>query len=408
MERENQDKDIVQEEKLKGDTLSVSEAFDLVTNGNLLPTNSIDNVNLAMDNANSLGREEQLTESQAELLVEEKRANVAELSPLRIVLKRFMRSKLSMIGVGMLLFLLLFSFVGPVIYNQWSELEVDRSTGAIEYVYHEIKYVDEEGNEQSLFVLIQRPRDPNWWADPSGQHLFGTDRNGMDVFVRLMYGGRVSLLIALVVILLQTLIGIIMGGLAGFFGKWVDQLIMRIVEIFICVPSLPLLIIIGAIASDPQIDLGANVRIMILIGVMIFFGWANIARIVRGQILALRDQEYMVATEAMGFSSKRRIFKHLIPNVMPVLLVTMTLGFGTVILAEAGLSFLGFGVPQPRASWGGMLSQITDPSSGRLVEFLSKRVLLWLAPGLMILMAVLAFNFIGDGLRDAMDPRARR
>jgi len=144
---------------------------------------------------------------------------------------------------------------------------------------------------------------------------------------------------------------------------------------------------------------------MVLVAVLVFFGWANIARLVRGQILQLREQEYMIAAETMGYSSARKIFKHLVPNIMPVLLVTMTLGFGGIILTEAGLSFLGFGVPPDKASWGGMLSQITQ---GRIVEFLQNRIQLWLVPGLLILMAVLSFNFIGDGLRDAMDPKARR
>jgi len=347
----------------------------------------------------------EISESEAEMLAEKRQAHVAELSPLRIVVKRFMRSKLSMIGVGLLVFLLLFSFLGPVVYSKWGETEVDRTLGKVDTVESQIVYYDKDGNAHTIYQVTEQDRDFNYWADPGGRHPFGTDRQGRDVLTRLMYGGRISLLIALSVIVLQTIIGIILGGLAGYFGKWVDQLIMRIVEVFICVPSLPLLIIIGAITSDPSVSFSANAKIMVLIAVMIFFGWANIARIVRGQILALREQEYMIAAETMGFGSARRIFKHLVPNIMPVLLVTMTLGFGSIILSEAGLSFLGFGVPQPLASWGGMLSSIT--LYGTRV-FFANNALLWVAPGLMILMSVLAFNFIGDGLRDAMDPKSRR
>ena len=379
--------------------LDISEAISLAKNGEAVLELNHNNY----DTAN----EKELSESEAELLAEEKQNHVAELSPFRIVLKRFMRSKLSIIGVGLLIFLLLFSFVGPIIYQNWKQTEIDYTPGGIDRDIQQIIYIDDEGNEHEIYIVVEKQKDYNYWASPSKSHPFGTDRQGMDTLARLMYGGRVSLLIALSVIIIQTLIGIILGGLAGYFGKWVDMLIMRIVEIFICVPSLPLLIIIGAITSDPNLNMPANTRIIILIAVMTFFGWASIARLVRGQILALREQEYMIAAETMGFGNMRRIFKHLIPNIMPVLLVTMTLGFGQIILAEAGLSFLGFGVPQPQASWGGMLSQMMDPNV-RLADYLAKRTLLWILPGLMILLSVLSFNFIGDGLRDAMDPKARR
>ena len=238
------------------------------------------------------------------------------------------------------------------------------------------------------------------YAYPSAAHPLGTDANGMDVVTRLMYGGRVSLLIGFVVVFLELLIGVILGGIAGYFGKWLDNLLMRLVDIFNCLPSLPLYVILGAIMDAEKVD--SSYRIFILMFVMGLLGWPHIARIVRGQILSLREQEFMTATEATGLSVKRRIFRHLVPNVIPQLIVIATMGLGEVILVEATLSFLGLGVKYPLASWGSIINAVSN------IYVMTNYWFVWIPAGFLILLTVLGFNFIGDGLRDAFDPKMKR
>ena len=235
---------------------------------------------------------------------------------------------------------------------------------------------------------------------PSKSHWLGTDANGMDILTRLMYGGRISLMIGFIVVIIEAVLGVVLGGIAGYFGKWVDNLIMRIVDIFYCIPSMPLIIIIGAIMDSMKID--PQVRIYFLMLIMGILGWPSIARLVRGQILSLREQEFMTATEALGISVPRRIFKHLIPNVIPQLIVMLTMGLGSIILTESTLSFLGIGVKFPFASWGNIISAVTN------VYVMTNYWFVWIPAGICILLTVLAFNFIGDGLRDAFDPKMKR
>lgn len=322
-----------------------------------------------------------------------------EMSPLRMVGRRFFRSKLSIVGLVMIVFLILFSFLGPVIYDKWGEETVDR-TEVVVTVRNSYEYVNEEGETVVVKEVLQHTSNINSYADPSKDHLLGTDDKGMDVFVRLMYGGRISLTIGFIVVILETLIGIVLGGLAGYFGGWVDQVIMRIVDIFTCVPTLPILLIASAMIDSWQVD--ADTRIYLLMAIITIFSWSGVARLVRGQILSLREQEYITATEVMGLPTWRKIFLHLIPNVMPQLIVSMTLGLGSVILYESTLSFLGLGVQLPKAAWGTMIATSNDP------QVLSYHMNMWLPAGIMIVIAVLGFNFVGDGLRDAMDPKAKK
>jgi peptide/nickel transport system permease protein len=238
------------------------------------------------------------------------------------------------------------------------------------------------------------------YSKPSKAHWLGTDANGMDILTRLMYGGRISLLIGFIVILIETALGVIFGGIAGYFGTWVDNLIMRIVDIFYCIPSLPLIIILGSIMDQMKID--PQVRIYIMMLVLGLLGWPGVARMVRGQILSLREQEFMTATEATGISVSRRIFKHLVPNVIPQLIVISTMGLGGIILTESTLSFLGLGVKFPFASWGNIISAVST------VHVMTNYWFVWIPAGMCILFTVLAFNFIGDGLRDAFDPKMKR
>ncbi len=264
----------------------------------------------------------------------------------------------------------------------------------------EIEYRIENKNGQYTFKRFQETRVIDTYARPSKEHLVGTDANGMDLLARLMYGGRISLLIGFVVIFIEVFIGMIIGGVAGFFGGWVDNILMRVVDVVYCIPTMPLYLILGSIMDYYQAS--ATTRIYMLCVIMAVIGWVGIARIVRGQILSLREQEFMVAAEATGISTYRRIFKHLIPNVVPQLIVFASMGLGDVILAEATLSFLGLGIKYPAASWGSIINAVNDS------YVMSNYVFVWLPAGLFILLTVLAFNFIGDGLRDAFDPKMKR
>ena len=243
-------------------------------------------------------------------------------------------------------------------------------------------------------------RQYDQYSFPNMKHWLGTDMYGMDMLTRLMYGGRVSLLIGFIVIIIETVIGVIFGGISGYFGGWVDNLIMRIVDIFYCIPSMPVIIILGAAMDASRVD--PTIRMVYLMLILGFLGWAGIARLVRGQILSLREQEFMTATEACGISVKSRIFKHLIPNVVPQLIVTCTMGLGSVIIMEATLSFLGLGVKFPFASWGNIISDVNN------THVLTTYWFIWIPAGVLLLLTVLAFNLVGDGLRDAFDPKMKR
>ena len=239
------------------------------------------------------------------------------------------------------------------------------------------------------------------FAAPSDTHPFGTDGDGMDILARMMAGGRISLLVGFVVVILEIILGVIMGGIAGYFGGWVDNLVMRLVDIFYCIPSMPILIILGAMLDALRME--PYIRLMWLMAVLGFLGWAGIARLVRGQILSLREQDFMVATEATGLPVARRIFRHLIPNVMPQLIVTATMGLGSVILTESTLSFLGLGVKHPMATWGTMINSVATSAQSMITY-----TYIWIPVGLLICLTVIAFNFVGDGLRDAFDPKMKR
>ena len=238
------------------------------------------------------------------------------------------------------------------------------------------------------------------YSGPSKKHWVGTDGNGMDMLTRLMYGGRISLMIGFVVIIIEGIIGILIGGISGYFGGWVDTILMRVVDVVICIPAMPLYIIIGSVMDYYKID--PRIRIYALCAILGIVGWPGIARMVRGQILSLREQEFMVATEATGVRISRRIFRHLIPNVIPQLIVIATMGLGDVILMEATLSFLGIGVKFPYASWGNIVNAVND------VYVLTNFWFVWIPAGFLILLTVLGFNFVGDGLRDAFDPKMKR
>ncbi len=251
-------------------------------------------------------------------------------------------------------------------------------------------YVETE--MQSELVRIDEP--------PSGEHLLGLDHNGMDVLTRLMYGGRISLMVGFVVIFFETFIGVIIGGISGYFGGWVDTALMRLVDLFNAIPFYPMVIIMGSVMDAYRVS--GYARIFFLMVVLGVLGWTGIARVTRGQILSLREQDFMVATEATGIRTSRKIFRHLIPNVMPLLIVNATMGLGGVIISEATLGFLGLGVKYPLASWGSIINQATDMYVMRTCWWI------WIPAGCLIMLSVLGFNFVGDGLRDAYDPKMKR
>ena len=238
------------------------------------------------------------------------------------------------------------------------------------------------------------------YAEPSAEHPLGTDDHGMDVLTRLMYGGRISLMVGFIVMILENIIGIIIGGISGYFGGWVDTLLMRFVDLFNSIPYYPMMIIAGAIMDSFEVD--PYLRLYMMMAIMGIMGWTGVARVVRGQILSLREQDFMVATEATGIKISRRIFRHLVPNVMPLLIVQATMGLGSIILAEATLSFLGLGIKYPLASWGTIINSSSN------IYVMTNCWYLWIPAGLLIVLTVLGFNFVGDGLRDAFDPKMKR
>ncbi len=263
-------------------------------------------------------------------------------------------------------------------------------------------YLIERSQNHANWIIRQQQTSHQYdkYSYPSAKHWLGTDKYGMDMLTRLMYGGRVSLMIGFIVIIIETVLGVIMGGVAGYFGGWIDDLIMRLVDIFYCIPSMPIILILGAAMDQQRVDPGKRlIYLMLILG---FLGWAGIARLVRGQILSLREQEFMTATEACGISVSSRIFKHLIPNVIPQLIVNCTMGLGSVIITEATLSFLGLGVKFPFASWGNIINDVNNTHTLTTYWFI------WIPAGVLLLLTVLSFNLVGDGLRDAFDPKMKR
>lgn len=224
------------------------------------------------------------------------------------------------------------------------------------------------------------------------KHLLGTDELGRDVFTRLLYGGRVSLGVALSATVLQLLIGVILGAISGFYGKWIDNVIMRIVDTVMCFPFFVIAITIASL-------IGPSVwNVILIIGLL---QWTGVARIVRAEILSLKQSEFIEAARAMGFNNFEIITKHLLPNILSPVIVNATLSVAQGILMEAGLSFLGLGVKQPEPSWGNILS------AAQSMRVLQYEWWLWIPAGLLVFLSVLSINFVGDGLRDALDPKMK-
>jgi len=251
----------------------------------------------------------------------------------------------------------------------------------------------------AIFAEQVAPHDPNkinpgaFDKAPSLQYLLGTDQVGRDNLSRVIYGGRVSLSVGVVAVGIYMIIGITLGSLAGYYGGAVDMLISRLIDVVLSFPNLLLILVLVSV-------LGPGLRnIMLVLGLL---GWPQIARIVRAEFMHLRVQEFIVAARVIGVPTPRIIIRHIIPNAMGPILVGATFGVASAILSESGLSFLGLGVQPPTSSWGQMLN------AAQSLSILESKPWLWMPPGFMILLSVLCINFIGDGLRDALDPRLRR
>lgn len=250
----------------------------------------------------------------------------------------------------------------------------------------------------TLLAPYVAPFDPNFqgnivldrYLSPSAQHPLGTDKFGRDILSRILYGARISLTIGFLSVAISVTLGSLVGAIAGYFRGWVDGAIARFIDMMLSIPRLILVLVVIAIFRP---------EIWIVIVVLGFTGWESTARIVRGQFLQLREQEFVQASRALGYGDARIILRHILPNTLAPIIVIATLGIGTTILLEAGLSFLGLGVQPPTASWGSMVNDGRDAMISAW----------WIStfPGLAIVLTVVSFNLLGDGLRDALDPRLR-
>lgn len=284
---------------------------------------------------------------------------------------RFRRHKMALFGGVLLIVLIIFSIGGSFIYTE--------------------KYANFNDTSQRL-------------QPPSSAHPFGTDSIGRDILARTIYGGQISLFIGFVAVLIETILGILVGALAGYYGGVVDAILMRFTEALLIIPTIFLLLVMAKFFGGqvPEIHIanrtfsGSVVVIVVIIGAT---SWMYLARIVRAEFLSLKEREFILAARATGTSNFEIIFYHILPNTFAPIIVSSTLSVANAILAEAYISFLGLGVQPPTATWGNML----DNS----VKYLDSAPWLWFFPGMLILLTVLSINFLGDGLRDALDPRSR-
>jgi peptide/nickel transport system permease protein len=231
---------------------------------------------------------------------------------------------------------------------------------------------------------------------PSLAHLFGTDALGRDLLTRVLYGGRISLFVGFMVVVITLVIGVPIGAIAGYFGGWVDDVLMRIIDAFLSLPSLLILILISAILREVEFPLFERNNVLTIAIVIGALSWMTVARLVRAIFLSLREMEYVTAARTLGASNLAIMLGEILPNGFGPIIVESTLEIGYAIMEESGLSFLGFGIQQPTPSWGNLLSNAQ--------EHLTKHPWLAIFPGIMIFLTVISVNYIGDGLRDALDP----
>lgn len=234
---------------------------------------------------------------------------------------------------------------------------------------------------------------------PSSKHWLGTDEQGRDILLRVFYGGRISIMIGLVTALITVVIGATVGAIAGFYGGRVDNILMRFAEIVYSLPFMPIMI---TLSFALMWRVPSQQKLFMVMIILAIISWPGLARLVRGQILSLREQDFMVATTALGLSTRSKIFKHLLPNTLSYIIVTATLEMASAILTEASLSFLGLGVIPPTPTWGNMIERARD------IKVFSSMPWMWIPPGILIILTVVSINLLGEGLRDAFDPKEIR
>ena len=297
---------------------------------------------------------------------------IEEESPWLIIWRRFRRHRLALAGIAVIGLIALACFLAPWI-APYDPLAINKdATGQI------------------------LKNDP-----PSSAHIMGTDNIGRDVFSRLLYAGRISLAVAFLVTFVTTVIGVLVGAFSGFYGGWIDDVIQRFTEFMLSIPLLPLLLAVSALLRGfviPGLPREWSSAVIISI-ILIIFYWITSSVLIRGMVLSLRKQEFAEAARALGLGNLGIILRHMIPNSLAPIIVSATLGLGTVIIIESALSFLGFGIQPPVPTWGNMLNEYQQDMWTQPAKVFY--------PGLAIFVCVLAFNYIGDGLRDAMDPRLK-
>ena len=307
------------------------------------------------------------------------------LSPWQLAWRRFRKHTMALVALGGMVLIMAYIWFGGMIFARGLCTPISQYLTGEAYA-----------NCNDTSIKLQ---------PPSPTHPFGTDTIGRDILARTIYGGQISLSIGLFAAIVEVLIGVLVGAVAGYFGGWLDDLLMRITEAMLIIPSLFLLIVLAKALGGkvPEFELlgrSLSGSVIVIIFVIGLTSWMYLARIVRANVLSLKEMDYISASRALGVSDARIIFRHLLPNTIAPIIVSATLGVSGAILSEAYVSFLGLGVQTPTASWGNML----DSS----VKYIQSAPWLWFFPGLLITLTVLCINFIGDGLRDALDPRSTR
>ncbi|MEK3836728.1 oligopeptide ABC transporter permease [Paenibacillus sp. FSL M7-0896] len=294
------------------------------------------------------------------------RPGLRKSSLMRQSLRRLMHNKLAVAGFAVVVFMFVLCFIGPFFSP----------------------YTDNKIN----MAFMNKP--------PSLKHWLGTDALGRDILTRVMQAGRISLTVGLASMLLSVFLGSLLGAIAGYYGGLLDQIIMRIADLLMTIPGLPLLFIFGALLSEWKIP--TDYRMYIVMLMLSIVNWPGLARMVRGQMLSLREREFMQAAVVLGLRDRRKLLHHLLPNIVPLLIVMATLNIGGAILSESVLSFFGLGVMPPTPTWGNMID-----AANNILDF-QNRPWLWIPPGLSIFATVIAINIFGDGLRDVLDPKQKR
>jgi peptide/nickel transport system permease protein len=389
-------------------------------------------------------------------LTDKEKQDLEKVLPMwRIVLNQFMEHRMAVVGLSVILLFVTIALMAPFIRNitgldpdaqnplnrykppmSLVEMSADKKEDKVirfesensETVVQLRKDVMAQGTvtaeaeEDALYELVKLPKEEiektlNAIGSPQAnaflaltetfftKHILGTDELGRDVLVRLVYGTRVSMGVGIMVALFSAFVGLLIGSVAGFYGGWIDMVLMRVTDALLSLPILPFLIVVAAIDLNKipffnGVVGSENESIVKMVVILLLFSWMTIALLVRGSILSLREREFILAARTLGAKDSTIIFRHMFPNVIAPMLVSVTLGVGNAILFESALSFLGLGIQPPMASWGNMLFNAQ--------ELISEAPFLAVVPGLLILFTVISFNYLGDGLQDAIDPKALR